>query len=115
MMFGEHISTSGLIYNPETHWITFHGGVDYGYLMKLVHNCEMAQDEQSFFSLMSSTFSNFYDVKEIKRNFEYLSGGLSKVAKELDIDRIGTMHQAGSDSLITTRVFFKLKELMKKW
>jgi CCR4-NOT transcription complex subunit 7/8 len=35
MMFGEYISTSGLLYNPETHWITFHGGVDFGYFMKL--------------------------------------------------------------------------------
>jgi DNA polymerase III alpha subunit (gram-positive type) len=50
-----------------------------------------------------------------QRQFGYKSGGLSKVAKELDIDRIGTMHQAGSDSLITMRVFFKLKDLMKKW
>lgn len=114
-MFGEHLSTSGLIYNPETHWVTFHGGIDFAYLIKLAQNSDMPPDEQSFFQLMSSTFSNFYDVKEIKRDFEHLAGGLSKVAKELDIDRIGTMHQAGSDSLITMRVFFKLKDLMKKW
>lgn len=64
---------------------------------------------------MNIHFYNFYDIKEIKRDIDYLTGGLSKIAKELDIDRIGTMHQAGSDSLVTSRVFFKLKELFKKW
>lgn len=92
MMFGEYISTSGLIYNPSMHWITFHGGVDFGYFMKLVQNSEMPRDENVFFSLMTATFGNFYDIKEIKRNFDHLSGGLSKVANELRIDRIGTMH-----------------------
>jgi hypothetical protein len=31
------------------------------------------------------------------------------------VERIGTMHQAGSDSLMTSSVFFKLKDLFKKW
>ena len=64
---------------------------------------------------MNSYFSNYFDIKEIKRDIDFLTGGLSKVAKELDVDRIGTMHQAGSDSLVTCGVFFKLKDLIKKW
>lgn len=59
-------------------------------------------------------FGNFYDCKEIKREIDYLSGGLSKVAKELDVERIGTMHQAGSDSYVTAAVYFKLKQKLKK-
>jgi hypothetical protein len=59
-------------------------------------------------------FGNFYDCKEIKREIDYLSGGLSKVAKELDVDRIGTMHQAGSDAYVTAAVYFKLKFKLKK-
>lgn len=64
---------------------------------------------------MNIFFNNYYDIKEIKRDIEYLTGGLSKVAKELDVERIGTMHQAGSDSLVTCGVYFKLKDLIKKW
>lgn len=64
---------------------------------------------------MNTYFCNYFDIKEIKRDIDYLTGGLSKIAKELDIDRIGTMHQAGSDSFVTCRVFFKLKDLFKKW
>jgi len=40
-------------------------------------------------------------VKEVKREIDYLSGGLGKVAREIGIDRIGTMHQAGSDAHLT--------------
>lgn len=40
---------------------------------------------------LDTYFINYYDCKEVKREID-LSGGLSKVAKELDIDRIGTMH-----------------------
>jgi CCR4-NOT transcription complex subunit 7/8 len=80
-------------------------------MLRSVMGQNLPEDEASFFEMMNIYFCNFYDIKEIKRDIEYLTGGLSKVAKELDIDRIGTMHQAGSDSLVTSRVFFKLKEL----
>ena len=59
-------------------------------------------------------FCNIFDCKEIKREIDYLSGGLSKLAKELDVDRIGTMHQAGSDAFVTSGVFFKLRSKLKK-
>lgn len=37
-----------------------------------------------------------------------LHGGLSMLADSLQIARIGPMHQAGSDSLLTAQVFFGL-------
>ncbi|KAH7847796.1 hypothetical protein Vadar_030342 [Vaccinium darrowii] len=37
-------------------------------------------------------------------------GGLNKVAELLDVERIGICHQAGSDSLLASRVFKKLKD-----
>lgn len=114
-LFGEYLITSGLLINPEVHWITFHGGVDFGYILKVGLGTELPNDEGSFFEMMNSYFCNFYDIKEIKRDIDYLTGGLSKIAKELDIERIGTMHQAGSDSLVTSKVFFKLKDLFRKW
>lgn len=90
--FGEYLITSGICINPNVHWITFHGGVDFGYLLKVMMGSEMPSDEASFFEMMNVYFCNYYDIKEIKRDMSYLTGGLSKVAKELDIDRIGTMH-----------------------
>jgi hypothetical protein len=42
---------------------------------------------------MDAYFCNYYDLKEIKRDISHLAnGGLSKLAKDLDVERIGTVH-----------------------
>nr|XP_019819083.1 PREDICTED: CCR4-NOT transcription complex subunit 8-like [Bos indicus] len=41
----------------------------------------------------------------------HLQGGLQEVADQLDLQRIGRQHQAGSDSLLTGMAFFRMKEL----
>lgn len=39
---------------------------------------------------------------------EGMHGGLSSLADVLQVERIGPMHQAGSDSLLTAQTFFAL-------
>lgn len=39
---------------------------------------------------------------------EGMHGGLSSLADALEIDRIGPMHQAGSDSLLTAQTYFAM-------
>ena len=41
-------------------------------------------------------------------------GGLAKVARQLGLDRIGTMHQAGSDAHLTSGLFFQLRNKLKQ-
>ena len=38
-------------------------------------------------------------------------GGLHDTAIRLGLERIGSPHQAGSDSLLTGKAFFKIKEV----
>lgn len=38
-----------------------------------------------------------------------LKGGLQEVADDLQVPRIGPQHQAGSDSLLTSATFFKMR------
>lgn len=39
---------------------------------------------------------------------EGMHGGLGALAEALQVERIGPMHQAGSDSLLTAQTFFSL-------
>ena len=45
----------------------------------------------------------------VKRK-ENLQGGLNKLAQSLEVLREGKTHQAGSDSVVTIDVYFKLKD-----
>ena len=42
------------------------------------------------------------------RNLDGLAKSLQRLAQDLDVSRVGTQHQAGSDALITLNVFHKL-------
>lgn len=84
--------TSGLFLNDSIKWITFNGAVDFAYLLKTLLATELPNDENTFFDNMRTYFCNYYDIKEMKREIDFLNGGLSKVSKELGIERIGTTH-----------------------
>ena len=51
-----------------------------------------------------------YDIKHLMKFCNSLHGGLNKLAELLEVERVGICHQAGSDSLLTSCTFRKLKE-----
>lgn len=60
-------------------------------------------DENDFFDMLDTYFHAVYDIKYIMKTCSDLNhkAGLSQLAEELAVERIGPCHQAGSDSLIT--------------
>ncbi|KAI1330391.1 CAF1-domain-containing protein [Xylariaceae sp. FL0255] len=123
---------SGFVCYDNIKWLSFHGGYDFGYLTKLLSDTKLANDESEFDKVMKKWFPMTYDVKhlmkyavklhnsgmmsptdpastEILQKFEQKSG-LESIAEALKIRRLGAAHQAGSDSLLTGKVFFQLRE-----
>lgn len=121
-IFAEYLMTSGLVLNPDIYWISFQGSYDFGYLLRLLINEPLPENENEFISLLNIYFPNYYDIRILAKDICCLQGSLNKLANRLKIDRgTGESHQAGSDSYITVEVFMKLikyefvsKELMKQ-
>mmetsp|Transcript_3026 Transcript_3026/g.4844 ORF Transcript_3026/g.4844 Transcript_3026/m.4844 type:complete len:272 (+) Transcript_3026:91-906(+) len=109
--FGELLITSGLVLNDEIKWVSFHSGYDFGYLLKLLTCKALPAEEVDFFELMKVYFPCIYDIKFLMKSCRNLRGGLNDLAEDLDVQRYGPQHQAGSDSLLTAATFFKLREL----
>jgi CCR4-NOT transcription complex subunit 7/8 len=78
-LFAEYLITSGLVFNPNNHWITFHGGTDYGYLLNLLLSCNLPSKSEDFILHIQRVFQNTYDCKEMMKELN-LRGGLTKVA-----------------------------------
>ncbi|EFJ15954.1 hypothetical protein SELMODRAFT_84624 [Selaginella moellendorffii] len=108
--FGELLMSSGVILNESVHWITFHSGYDFGYLLKLLTCQNLPPSEADFFVLLRIYFPTIYDVKYLMKFCDNLHGGLNRLAEVLEVERVGPCHQAGSDSLLTSCAFQKLKK-----
>mmetsp|Transcript_13839 Transcript_13839/g.24998 ORF Transcript_13839/g.24998 Transcript_13839/m.24998 type:complete len:306 (-) Transcript_13839:76-993(-) len=108
--FGALLITSGLVLTDDVCWISFHGGYDYGYLLKVLTNDTLPEKESEFFELYHTFFIRSYDLKYMMKSCEDLKGGLDKLADDLKVARIGPQHQAGSDSLLTAASFFSMRE-----
>jgi len=106
--FAEWLMSSGMILNDNIIWISFHGAYDFAYLLKILTNFPLPDNEPVFLEQVAVYFPTFYDVRYLvkKDNFR---GSLSKLAQGLEINRIGSQHQAGSDSIVTSEIFFRLR------
>ncbi len=94
-------------------WVCFHGLFDFAYLLKLLTGDPvLPADEFQFQDMLRIYFPHFFDVKSMAAPWTHLQGGLARLCEDLGVKRVGTQHQAGSDSLVTAAAFFKLKQEM---
>jgi len=131
-LFGSLLVSSGLVCDEDVHWISFHGGYDFGYLQKLLLLAPLPDDEFEFDKFMKKFFPSIYDVKylmkhairlhamgqitqldasttEVLMKFDQKSS-LEALGESFKIKRQGVAHQAGSDALVTGKVFFKMRD-----
>ena len=106
--FIEFFKNSGLVLNPNIHWISFHGSYDFAYLLRNLLGNSLPKNEKEFTQILGLFFPNHYDIRILVKNKNFLKGSLNKLANYLDVEREGKIHQAGSDSLVTIEVFWKL-------
>ncbi|KAL4584916.1 hypothetical protein LXL04_009527 [Taraxacum kok-saghyz] len=108
--FRELLRSPVVVLNDSICWVNFDSRYDFGYLLKLRTRKELPRSQTGFFDLIKIYFHIIYDIKHLMRFYNSLHGGLNKLAEILEVERIGACHQAGSDSLLTSHAFKKLKE-----
>ncbi|XP_054152935.1 CCR4-NOT transcription complex subunit 7-like [Oppia nitens] len=109
--FAELLMSSGIVLSDNVRWLSFHSGYDFGYLLKILTDQNLPSQESQFFELLRIYFPVIYDVKYLMKSCKNLKGGLQEVADQLELERKGPQHQAGSDSLLTGAAFFKMREM----
>lgn len=131
-VFGSLLMTSGLVCDEDVHWLACHGAYDLGHLTKILSVLPLPDDETGFDKIMKKFFPSIYDIKylvkeavrrhqlgqltpldpgtnEVMAKLE-AKPGLDHLAECLKVRRVGPQHQAGSNSLLTGRLFFKIRE-----
>lgn len=127
--FGSLLITSGLALSDDVHWISFHSGYDFAYLVKIMWNQQLPADEEEYRLLVATFFPNIYDVKFLWKHANKLitrngisasaaaalnnlgtKSGLQDLADELGCQRVGAQHTAGSDAWLTGNVFFAMRQ-----
>lgn len=104
--FGEMLQASGLVLNENMKWISFHGGYDFAYLVKaLTGGVALPARVGDMLNYVDLFFPCRCDLKYLLR--EMFRGSLERLATQM---RVGatSLHQAGSDALITRAAFFRL-------
>jgi CCR4-NOT transcription complex subunit 7/8 len=109
-IFAQYFTISNLVLNPDIKWVSFQGAYDFGYLLKLLIGTDLPEKEEEFIDYLNLFFINYYDIRILVKGNDNMQRGLNRLAEQLEVSREGKIHQAGSDSVVTIDVFFKLKK-----
>jgi hypothetical protein len=93
-------------------WISFHGGYDFAYLVKaLTGGLALPARVGDMLNYVDLFFPCRCDIKYLLR--EMFRGSLSSLASQMRVAS-GSLHQAGSDALVTRTAFFGLDSDLRR-
>lgn len=127
--FGAVLTSSGLTFDEDVNWLSFHSGYDFGYLVKLLSNSPLPADDAEFRELVKTYFPKIWDIKFLLRHAQRTmapqgrltqtatsilstlgqKSGLQDLADELGCQRVGSAHTGGSDAWLTGMVFWAMR------
>jgi len=116
-IFSDMFCSLGLLFNSMVTWISFHGAYDFAYLLRIMYRgLRLPESEAEYLNLLRVFFPVLYDMKHMMREMGgvggWKNGGLNQLAAEIGVKRsCGLTHQAGSDSVLTGHVFFRLQDM----
>ena len=127
--FGALLTTSGLAFCEDVNWLSFHSGYDFGYLIKLLTDNALPEDQSEFFEQVKTFFPKLWDIKFLLRHAQKERGqgrlsaegarvietlgtksGLQDLADEMGCQRVGASHTGGSDAWLTGNVFWAMRQ-----
>eukprot|EP01065_Artemidia_motanka_P037130 TRINITY_DN4538_c1_g4_i2.p1 TRINITY_DN4538_c1_g4~~TRINITY_DN4538_c1_g4_i2.p1 ORF type:complete len:414 (+),score=73.48 TRINITY_DN4538_c1_g4_i2:79-1242(+) len=112
--FGQVLRQSRLLGNRGINWLCFHPTYDFAYLLRMVTG-RVEGTEWDFLKELLCLFPTVFDTKEMACSWPlHFTGGLSALAARLNAGHAGPAHQAGSDSVVTCRTFFKLAAVYRE-
>ncbi|EDQ92830.1 uncharacterized protein MONBRDRAFT_1697, partial [Monosiga brevicollis MX1] len=109
--FAEVLTTSGLVMNPDTTWLSSSIGDDYAFLMKILLGDLLPRREQDFYELLAIFFPVLYDLRYLMKSCKTLAGSLEDVAASLSVSRIGPPSSSGSTAILIGSVFFVMRKV----
>ncbi|KAL5537481.1 hypothetical protein UlMin_046043 [Ulmus minor] len=108
-IFCDRFMSSGVTSDKNRRWVTFRGEYDFGYLIKMLTSKNLPEKLHEFYENLKSIFPAVYDIKHVMKYSVFMDK--NKVAADFRVRRFENGDQAGSDSLLTSRIFMKLKEV----
>nr|XP_014335341.1 PREDICTED: CCR4-NOT transcription complex subunit 8-like [Bos mutus] len=78
--FAELLMTSGVVLCDNVKWLSFHSGYDFGYMVKLLTDSRLPEEEHEFFHILNLFFPSIYDVKYLMKSLVTWDAGSSVLA-----------------------------------
>jgi len=105
-LFSKLFRKSELVFNNRVAWVSYNGRFDFAYLIQLVDMLPLPTSEASFVSKCTQSLRRFYDVKLLVSERHSLHHHLSQEGIGLP----QKAHQAGSDSISTLKLFYRVHD-----